>query len=78
MSKHISLIGSIYKIISKVLSNRLKNRFWIRQCLLVRMLLWKKDILESALVANEVANLERRNMTRALYVSWILRKLTIM
>lgn len=71
-----SLVGSIYKIISKMLSNRLKKVLYVSSFQNV-VFVEGRQIFNVALMTNEVFDSRKKKSTQVFCVSWTLRKLMI-
>lgn len=76
--KPISLIGGVYKIISKLLTERLKSVIGKLVDEHQMAFLQGRQILDASLLANELVDSRNKQKKPGIYASWILQKPMIM
>lgn len=74
----ISLIGGVYKFISKLLTERLKSVIGKLVDEHQMAFLQGKQILDASLLANELVDSRNKQKKPGIYASWILQKPMIM
>ena len=73
----ISLVGSLYKILSKVLANIIKRVMGLIISQSQNALVEGRQILDAALIENEAVDSVLRRKRKGFYVSWTLKRLMI-
>lgn len=74
----ISLIGSVYKIIAKVLAQRLRKVVGKIISESQHAFVRNRQILDASFIANEIVDARLRAEPKACFVNWILKRRTIM